>query len=271
MEQFVSLLFNIGRLIAVVGGGLSVIAICYAGILWMTASGDPNKMGQARMALIGAVGGLIIVGCAFIVPAVISQVILEPVGATGLYSDPGKSCDDILRQQLIFQRTASNAERMQRVVARIQSERSDTCSSDVWDPAVDDANYIAHSVQPTYRVALVDDPSLTGVYSPPRTDDGAACFLQDFWDSKSDRDAYGDNARVGRSMVPETLRVGRTLTDKSLPSQPGSHVGEVRRNSGRDSSNNIIVYWSSDPQQGPSDDARCWLYVSSSRTWNETY
>ena len=68
MQELATVMSNIARLLAIVGGGLSAIAVCYAGILWMTASGDPQKMGQARMALMGAVGGLVIVGVAFIVP-----------------------------------------------------------------------------------------------------------------------------------------------------------------------------------------------------------
>ena len=39
MEELVSVMTSIGTLMAVVAGGLSVIAFCYAGILWMTASG----------------------------------------------------------------------------------------------------------------------------------------------------------------------------------------------------------------------------------------
>ena len=91
---------NVARLLAVVGGGISAIAFCYAGILWMTASGDPQKMGQARTAIFGAIGGLVIVGVAFMAPRIISEFVIEPAGGQVIGSDGGVSCDGILRAQL---------------------------------------------------------------------------------------------------------------------------------------------------------------------------
>ena len=138
MEELATIMGNVARLLAIVGGGLSAVAVCYAGIMWMTASGDPNKMGQARMALMGAVGGLVIVGIAFIVPRIISQAVIEPVGGVSLQSDVGLDCDRVLRNQLIFQRGASTAAKMNVVIRQIQAQR-DECTSESWDPTVNDA------------------------------------------------------------------------------------------------------------------------------------
>lgn len=80
------------------------------------ASGDPQKIGAARMSLIGAVVGLVIVGAAFIVPEVIPERIIEPAGGTALNSGNGLSCDRVLKNQLVFQRVASSAARMNAVV-----------------------------------------------------------------------------------------------------------------------------------------------------------
>ena len=49
---------------------------------------------------------------------------------------------------------------------------------------------------------------------------------------------------------------------------PGLMVGDsARRLSGRDSSNNILVYWSASLGERPSDGAACWLFDSSVREW----
>ena len=229
MEELSSVIGNVARLVAMVAGGLSTLAFCYAGILWMMSSGDPQKTGQARLALIGALGGLVIVGIAFIVPRVISQAVIEPVGGVAISSDVGLNCDGVLRSQMIFQRGASTATNMAVVIRQIQAQRQE-CPPDVWDPTVIDMPATA-SAEMCWNYAAA---AATGVAST----DGA-------------------NGKVGASQVPRGLRVGNADT------------GNVRALSGRDSDNNIIVYWSSTNR--PSDGAKCWLFVSRLRTWSENY
>ena len=229
MEELSSVIGNVARLVAMVAGGLSTLAFCYAGILWMMSSGDPQKTGQARLALIGALGGLVIVGIAFIVPRVISQAVIEPVGGVAISSDVGLNCDGVLRSQMIFQRGASTATNMAVVIRQIQAQRQE-CPPDVWDPTVIDMPATA-SAEMCWNQAAA---AATGVAST----DGA-------------------NGKVGASQVPRGLRVGNADT------------GNVRALSGRDSDNNIIVYWSSTNR--PSDGAKCWLFVSRLRTWSENY
>ena len=69
--------------------------------------------------------------------------------------------------------------------------------------------------------------------------------------------------RVGSSVVPRTFRI----------KVGGSY--SIRKSSGRDARNNIIVYWhpgSSDPPETlPSDSSKCWLYVSRLGVWSENY
>ena len=262
MEELVSVMTSIGTLMAVVAGGLSVISLCYAGILWMTASGDPQKMGQARMALMGAIGGLVIVGIAFIVPRVISQVILEPVGGVALTSDTGFDCDTVLRQQLIFQRAASNENRINQVISRIQAQNSDTCSADVWNPRVHDANFVSTTVGP-YAGSAIAVPGTLAAGT------GFGCFQYNVLGFAADgsieptagspADAAGRDATIGSTMVPASLRNGNNLDSV------------VRSSSGRDSQNNVIIYWAGTSEERPADNARCWLYVRSLRTWDETY
>ena len=141
MDELASIFNNVARLVAIVGGGISTVALCYADIMWMTASGDPQKMGQARMALMGAIGGLVIVGIAFIVPRIVSQAVIEPVGGVALGGEAGADCDQVLKNQLVFQRGASTAANMNVVIAQLQAQR-DECTSETWNPVVNDAGYI---------------------------------------------------------------------------------------------------------------------------------
>ena len=238
MEELATIMGNVARLLAIVGGGLSAVAVCYAGIMWMTASGDPNKMGQARMALMGAVGGLVIVGIAFIVPRIISQAVIEPVGGVSLESDVGLDCDRVLRNQLIFQRGASTEAKMNVVIRQIQAQRNE-CSSETWNPEVNDDT--------SFGVKAV-----AGVGGAAGTPAQQGCFT----DAAASASA---TARIGDTEIPRSLRDANVA------------AGQVRSGSGRDSSNNIIVYWDGSAAKRPSDGAICWLYVSRLRVWDENY
>ena len=230
MEELGSVMGNVARLVAMVGGGLSAIAVCYAGILWMTSGGDPQKAGQARLALMGAIAGLVIVGIAFIVPRIISQAVIEPVGGVALQSDIGLNCDSVLRSQMVFQRGASTEANMAVVIRQIQAQRQE-CPPDVWNPQVDDP------------VAAATPAQCWGGISAAATGFAGTA---------------GSAGKVGASQVPRGLRIGNVDT------------GLVRALSGRDSENNIIVYWSTVANR-PSDGAKCWLYVARLRTWSENY
>ena len=45
----------------------------------------------------------------------------------------------------------------------------------------------------------------------------------------------------------------------------------VRLTSGRDSKNNILVYWADTAGARPSDGASCWLYIARLDTWHENH
>ena len=134
MEAVVQMFGGAATLIAVLGGTLSTIFFAWAGIRWMMAAGDTKKIFQARMALIGAAVGLIIVGAAFIVPEVISERIIEPAGGT-VIRGTALSCDRVLKNQLVFQRSASTVDLMNAIIGQIQAQRGE-CASDIWDPEI---------------------------------------------------------------------------------------------------------------------------------------
>ena len=94
-------------------------------------------MSRAKIPVIGAVVGLAIAGLAFVLLGVISRLIIEPAGGQRIVSDAGADCDQLLRNQLVFQRGASTKGRMDEVIRRIQAQRDD-CVSEFWNPRVED-------------------------------------------------------------------------------------------------------------------------------------
>ena len=155
--------------------------------------------------------------------------IVAPVSNGSPGSSADLDCDGVLQSQLIFQRGASMSEAMNLVVRQIQEQRSE-CGADVWNPDVVDMPAAADPEMCWNQVSAV----ATGVAS-----------------------TSGAWGVVGGSQVPRGLRVGN------------EEDGNVWATSGRDSDNNIIVYWNK--ARHPADGARCWLYNSRLRTWSENY
>ena len=227
MEELSTIFNNVGLLVAALAGGLSLVMFGFAGIQYMTAQGDPQGMSKAKMSVIGAVVGLAIAGLAFVMPGIISRLIVEPAGGQDVSGGSvGADCDQLLRNQLVFQRGASTAGRMGEVIRQIQSTR-DNCVSELWSPAVDD------------------------------TDPFTKC-----WSSRQDY-ASPLVAKVGDLTVPRSLYTGFDDT-------PGTGDA-IRETSGRDSDNNIIVYWSATAGSTPADASKCWMFVSRLNVWDENY
>ena len=236
MEEIVSVMGSLFRILVILGGGFSTMSVAFAGFSFMTANGDPHKLSQAKMGVAGAIGGMVLVGIAFIVPGVISRTVIEPAGGTALITEQGLNCDDVLKQQLVFQRGASTAQRMNILVNQIQSQRASECNADLWNPSVVDA----------VTGGGANDASAQPIGH------AASCM------GMAVADWNADTVTVGASRIPSSLRVGTGATNG------------LRTTSGRDSSNNIIVYFS-DADRRPSDSAKCWMYSANLRTWDQNY
>ena len=232
MNDISNIMGNITVLLALVGGGLAAVAIAYAGIQWMTASGDPQKMAQVRMAVIGVVGGLVLVGVAFIIPRVVSQLVVEPAGGIAFDWDVGFNCDQVLRDQLVVQRAISDANRMNALIGQIQSQR-DECSSDIWNPS---ATNVSHD-----RTSCFDiDPACRFDCWCP----GSRLGLQWF--------PAPSVSRVPRYVFdPRRHPDGTRTTTSSSTGTPGGPLTTV--------------------DTFPSDSSKCWLYVSRTGVWSENY
>lgn len=57
----------------ILAGG-TVVMLCYAGLLFITAEGDPEKIKRARAAVIWAIVGIIIGIVAYSIPTIITTV-----------------------------------------------------------------------------------------------------------------------------------------------------------------------------------------------------
>ena len=212
MQEAISVGTNVATVIAVLVG-IGAVGVCaYAGWMYATALGDPQKVEKARNAFLGAFVGIFFAGCAFIGPRVFVNMVIKPVGGVSIETEVGLNCDGILQNELVFQRAASTGSRMEVVIHEIQSRHSE-CASDIWSPEVND------------------------------TEGFKTCGVKK------------DALEIGDWDVPKGLMSGDT----------------ARVTSGRDSGNNILVYWSDDPGSRPSDGAACWLFQSRLNRWHANY
>ena len=149
---------GVALICAALGGGVAAIFVVYSGYLYITSSGDPQRVAQARGSLIGVAVGLTIIGGGFLIPTTISRFIIEPAGGVKIDARQAVDCDGLLKGQLVFQRTASTPERMQFLVSRIQGQRSE-CGPEFWNPVVKvDAGHPRDCPGPDHKVGGVSVP-----------------------------------------------------------------------------------------------------------------
>ena len=222
MEELMSIGTNIATLIAIGVATVSAIIVAFAGFQYATAGGDPQKVGIAKASFIGAFIGLIIASLAFIGPRIVTDMVIKPVGGVALDTQVGLNCDSVLRNQLIFQRGASTADRMQVVISQIQSQQQE-CAKDVWKPVAIDMGTV--------------NTSTGDIAQGTTAGEQGKCYKSGGGhDGKTDEQLA--NIKIGDQSLPSGLvRTMGTVSDKRY---------SPRSTSGRDSENNIIVYWADD-------------------------
>ena len=243
MEELMSIGTNIATLIAIGVATVSAVIVAFAGFQYATAAGDPQKVGLAKSSFVGAFIGLVIASLAFIGPRIVTDMVIKPVGGVALDTQVGLNCDSVLRNQLIFQRGASTKDRMQVVISQIQAQQQE-CAKDVWDPEA---------------INLGEETTSSGLIAPGTGDDKGMCFTS------------SGGFTIGIAL--EEIQVGDQSFPRGLARVTGSDDEKFypRTTSGRDSENNIIVYWADDVSKRPSDAASCWLYFSRLRSWDENF
>lgn len=241
MEEIASLFNSIGLILTAILGGVSVISLSVAALLYMSAHGDPQQVQRAKTAAIGAVIGLILGGLAWVLPGILSRAVIEPAGGQSLTASGGTTgCDQIFRSQLVNQRQINNAARMNELVAVIQNTR-DECRRDTWRPVVTDL-----------KVADLKSTANQGKQSCFRSVGGAAAKANEW-----------PEAGVGNVIVPIGLRLA------------GGPDNVPIADSGRDRDNNILVFFSDMENGGtgiafqpPGDGSVCWLYLARASAWS---
>ena len=220
-------------------GACIVSVLCLGVGLYLFLGGGSPWSGRIRRVLFGLLVFALLAGV-----LIASLAIYDSL--KGSRANP-QDCDDMLRRELVLSRGADVRKWMNRWVGEIQAD-NDRCAPEFWNPEIDDGNYwlgprsdwiAAHRMDAAYYRSL------------PR------CFSNT--DPSVSADRFPSMAKVGDLSVPFSLY------DKSL----GDRV--VRATSGRDSNNNIIVYWSAAPGRGPADGSICWLYVSRFKFWDKNY
>ena len=239
MEELMSIGTNIATLIAIGVAVVSGIIVAFAGFQYATAGGDPQKVGIAKASFVGAFIGLIIASLAFIGPRIVTDMVIKPVGGVALDTQVGLNCDKVLRNQLVFQRGASTASRMQVVISQIQAQQQE-CAKDVWKPVV----------------INMHDADSAGVI-PTNDAIKGKCYLTD--------GGFGNAAEL------EKIKIGDQTLPQGLARTTADDDYFPRTTSGRDSENNIIVYWADEVADRPSDAASCWLYFARLRSWHENF
>ncbi len=133
MDPGLLLVENLGRFAAVVGVILATPFFAYAGWLWLSSMGDPNRSASARNSVIGVCVGVVIMGLAFLVPAAVSDYVVAPAGGIEYESEQGVNCDQMLRDRLVANREISDAHRVNYVVQHIQAT-FEGCAREMWNP-----------------------------------------------------------------------------------------------------------------------------------------
>lgn len=224
------------------GGVIVVLFLVYAGFLYATSGGEPQRVAQARTALFMSLMGLLIMGLAFIIPRILSDTVIRPAGGTEVATLQGVDCDEALRAHMVHQRAVKDQSSMHQLVMQLRN-RYDECNVDIW-PAE-----ISHAMNAM--------PSAT-------------------WNTGTESaiiSAIGADAGECASSAPGTLNVPLGLRVEDNESLHGNNklfggIGDYVLSLAptKDSKGNIVVWFN--PDGGlPWDGALCWVYHDRYAMW----
>ena len=204
MDPGFLLVENFGRFVAMVGILASVPLFAWAGWMYMSSMGDPNRSASARNSVICICVGIVIIGCAFLIPGIVSDAVVEPVGGVTFDVESGVNCDRILRDQLVVNREASNGHRINFIIQQIQA-KFDDCRKENWSP-------VAKTGGPFISDECFDGSDRDSIASVP-IPAGLMRESEDFLSGASGRDAH-NNIIVHWWTFPE----GAISSVRGLPS-----------------------------------------------------
>ena len=229
------------------GGVIVVLFLVYSGFLYATSGGEPQRVSQARSSLFMCLLGLLIMGLAFIIPRILSESVIEPAGGATVGMMDGIDCDEVLKNQVIYQRSVRSTQELLQLIRQIQS-RYDQCSEEVWNPLpympnhpdVDENLFSSH-VSPN---CFGDDPNseIGGIVIP----DGLRAKNNSLL-------GYHANLQTSNSISPEFQRDGAGNISIIFGYQPEFSLGSYANRSLR-----LNLPWNRQ---------NCWMYVARYSMW----
>ena len=239
MEAIGQLFSGLSLLILAVGAGAFMISISIAGVYYVTAFGDPQKISVAKGALMSSILGILIMAFAPIAPRVLNQVVFEPAGLGGVVTVSGTGCDQTLKTALLTQRSVNTAKAVNSMISQIQSQRGDDCGATIWDPEVVHAAGFTASTSPTQSGAGIGQNE---------------CGFAGTW-----------------TQSPAVqMRIGNTDLSPSLTSIVNQRTGGATITQGafaRDAMGSMLVEFNT--AKRPTDGSKCWVYMSQGNFWDE--
>lgn len=108
MDFIVDLGNYVTNMVLIAASGVATIMMLIVGYLWMFSGGDPRKVAMAKSAGMMVFIGMLIAGCAYMIPRIVNEQIVLPSGGQlqGVFSlgSPDmsfyKDCDEALRTRL---------------------------------------------------------------------------------------------------------------------------------------------------------------------------
>ena len=226
------------------GGVIVVLFLVYAGFLYATSGGEPQRVAQARTALFMSLMGLLIMGLAFIIPRILSDTVIRPAGGTEVATLQGVDCDEALKAHLVHRREANDRQEMQQLVMQLRN-RYDECSSEIWPVEI---GWAADAVSlSTWN---------TGTYTSVLTDIGT--------DEEECASAYPGGLRAPSGLLAENNPNGHGNA-KVLNSSGQGYM--ISASPMKDSRGNIVVWFNEKEEALPWDGALCWIYHDRYAMW----
>ena len=161
MHQLIGITEGIELLLLVFGSSVAAVFIIWAGIQLMAAQGDPQAMARCRNSFFGIIIGMIIMGLGPSIPSIISNMILEPAGATPIaVGQLSNTCSDRLRQSMITNPQYREYAQFEYLAEIVKAVHPEDCAATLWnDHVVNVGTLTSGSCIGTDKVGGITAPS----------------------------------------------------------------------------------------------------------------
>ena len=235
MEGLLSAIERGALFFVVTGGIIATLFLVFSGIQYATSGGEPQRVSQARSSFFGVLVGLLILGMSLVLPRLLGELVVLPVGGIAPQSSrSAQDCDSFFKAYLELHPSAYDADGMNTMARRLQYEREE-CRSELWDPYVLGPDPVAST-----------DEEIENAEKRRRL-----CFTITPANPDADPPVLSDPPKIYNIQLPADL-VGPNGWDP---------LGE----SHRDRFGNILVYF--EDGRLPHDGKYCWVYFAGLNGW----